>query len=138
METPVQKKGWFTRNWKWFIPLVLLAIALFCACCVGAGLYGFVSLMKSTPAFTDGLALVQVDPRAQQLLGTPINAGLFVSGEISESGATGTAEISFPVSGPKGSGTVYVTAKKVEGDWIITRLVLVMDGTKEKVVIKGS
>ncbi|MGB7536977.1 MAG: cytochrome c oxidase assembly factor 1 family protein [Anaerolineales bacterium] len=140
METPPPKKSWFARFWWTLILAACLLFALTAICVVGtgaAGVFGIFGLMKSSPAYQDALVVVQEEPRAQQLLGTPIQSGWFVSGEISETPSTGTAELSFPVSGPKGSGTVYVSAKKVEGGWVITRLVLVMDKTKNRLVIIG-
>jgi hypothetical protein len=103
-----------------------------------AGAYGLFGLVKSHPMYTDALNRVQTDPRAQQLLGTPMEAGALFNGKISDSGAIGSAEISIPVPGPKGSGTVYVTALKREGERKVTRLVLVMDKPGERVVIVGA
>jgi hypothetical protein len=138
METPTPKKDWFSRNWKWFIPVVLLVIGLCCVVCVGGGFYSIFGLIKSNYVYQHGLEMVQVNTRAQQLLGTPINAGFLVSGNVEESGSTGSADLSFPVSGPKGSGTVHAKGTKYGGSWVITSLVLVMDGTGERVVVYGS
>lgn len=138
METPSPKKSWFSRNWKWLVPVVLLVIGLSCVCCVGGGVYSLFGLMKSNYVYQHGLEMVQLNPRAQQLLGTPIKPGLFVSGSIEETPTTGSADLSFSVSGPKGSGTVYVKGKKSGGNWVITSLVLELKDTGERVVIYGS
>jgi hypothetical protein len=140
MENPSVKKSWFSRYW-WLLALAaFFLIVLPVVCCVGtvgASVVGVFGIVRSSPVFTDSLEMVQGDSRAQDFLGTPIEAGWLVNGEISETLATGTAEISYPVSGSKGSGTAYVSAKKVEGEWVITRLVLVMDKTKQRLVIVG-
>ena len=135
MENQAPKKSWLARYWWAVIVVLLLVMGLSCVICVGGGFYGIVSLMKSNPAFADSLAMVQENPRAQQLLGTPIEAGWFVSGEVNVTPASGTAELSYPVSGPKGSGTVYVSARKIAGEWVITSLYLVMEKTGEKIII---
>jgi hypothetical protein len=140
MENPLVKKSWFSRYW-WLLGLAaFLLIALPVLCCVGTvgtSVLGIFGIVRSSPVFADSLEMIQSDSRAQDLLGSPIEAGWLVSGEISETGATGTAEISFPVSGTQGSGTAYVSARKAEGEWVITRLVLVMDKTKQRLVIVG-
>jgi hypothetical protein len=140
MENPAPKKSWFARFWWVLILAACLFLTLSAVCVVGtgaAGVLGIFGIMKSSPVFKDSLVVVQDNSRAQQLLGTPIEAGWLVGGEISETPASGTAEISYPVTGPKGSGTVYVTARKAEGEWVITKLVLVMDGTSQRLVIIG-
>ena len=140
MENTAPKKSWFARFWWVLILAACLFMTLSAVCVVGtgaAGVLGIFGLMKSSPPFQDSLAVVQENTSAQQLLGTPIEAGWLVGGEISETPTTGTAEISYPVSGPKGSGTVFVTAVKREGEWVITRLTLVMDETKHRLVIIG-
>ncbi|MBN2084013.1 MAG: cytochrome c oxidase assembly factor 1 family protein [Anaerolineales bacterium] len=140
MENPTKKKSWFARFWWVLILAACLLLTMTAVCVVGtgaAGVFGIFGLMKSNPAYQDSLAAVQADSRAQQLLGTPIEAGWLVNGSISETPASGTADISYSVSGPKGSGTVYVTARKMEGEWVITKLTLVMDGTNHRLVIIG-
>ncbi len=140
MEHPSVKKSWFSRYW-WLLGLAaFFLVALPVVCCVGtvgASVLGVFGIVRSSPVFTDSLEMVQENTGAQELLGTPIQAGWLISGEISETPATGTAEISYPVSGPKGSGTAFVSAKKVEGVWMITSLVLVMEKPKHRLVIVG-
>jgi hypothetical protein len=143
MQTPMGRKGWLSRNWKWVVGLLGGVILLSCICAVGAagiagaGVYGAFSLLKNNPVYGQALDIVRGDRRAQQMLGTPIEAGWYIRGEISETGATGEADFSIPVSGPKGSGRIDVVAEKSRGEWTITLLQLVMDGTHERLLIIG-
>ncbi len=66
--------------------------------------------MKSSEAYKDALAMVRANPYVQDALGSPIEAGLLVAGNINISDSSGYADLAFPVSGPDGSGTVYVVA----------------------------
>jgi len=68
------------------------------------------------------LAKVKASPAVQEALGTPIEEGTFVSGNINVSGPSGQANISIPVSGPKGKGTVIVVAAKSGGQWSFSKL----------------
>jgi hypothetical protein len=64
-------------------------------------------------------------------LGSPVEPGLFTySGNISDAGPIGHAEVVFPISGPKGSGTVYLVADKSGGKWEFKVLEVTLDGTE--------
>jgi uncharacterized protein YneF (UPF0154 family) len=92
------------------------------------GLIGGIFLsLKHSEAYIDGVARLQENPIAVSILGSPITAG-FPSGSISYSGATGTAALSFPVTGPKAKGTVFVEAIKKNNVWSLTKLALKVDG----------
>jgi hypothetical protein len=45
----------------------------------------------------------------------------------------GSAELSIPISGPRGKGTVSVEAKKFAGRWEIRRLEVQIDGRAEPI-----
>jgi hypothetical protein len=122
------RKGWFKRNWKWFVPACCLVIILF----VAGGIGGILSLIegsiKQSGAYTQALALTQSNPQVIAQIGQPVTPGFFVSGNINVSGDSGDADISFPVSGPKGKGTVYAVAKKIAGQWQFQTLLFGADG----------
>jgi TonB family protein len=73
-------------------------------------------------------------------LGTPIEAGWFVTGSIATSGSGSHADLSIPISGPKGSGTLHVVALKSpfsaeSGDWKITVLEAKVDGRSDVITL---
>jgi hypothetical protein len=124
---------WWQRNWKWFIPASLSGIALFA---------GFIALivtivfgmMKSSHAYKEALAMARADLHVQEALGSPIKEGLLVMGNINVNGSSGHADLAIPVSGPKGSGTIYVVASKsAAGQWTISRLVVDVKATNERI-----
>jgi hypothetical protein len=49
-----------------------------------------------------------------------------------------TATLSFPVSGPKASGTAFVEATKKNDVWSLTRLYLKLDSSEKEIDIVGS
>jgi len=92
------------------------------------GLIGGIFLsLKHSEAYIDSVAKLQENPIAVSVLGSPISAG-FPSGSISYSGATGTATLSFPVTGSKATGTVFAEAIKKNNIWSLTKLALKVDG----------
>src|SRR5438132_4587908 len=131
---PSRPRGnWWTRNWKWFVPtgcLTLLALAsLFVICIV----FFVFSVMKSSDAYKIAVARAKSDQRVVAALGTPISEGMFTSGKTNVNGPSGEADISIPISGPKGKATIYAVATKSEGEWSFSRLNVKIDGTGETI-----
>ncbi|MDP9268072.1 MAG: cytochrome c oxidase assembly factor 1 family protein [Acidobacteriota bacterium] len=132
-QIPPQHPGWWSRNWKWFVPVgCLTLIALFAALLAGIVLIVSGS-MKSSDAYKLALDKAQHDARVQQRLGTPIEAGMFASGNINVAGSAGEAGLTIPISGPKGKGTIYVDATKFAGEWKFNRLEVGFDGDEQRV-----
>jgi hypothetical protein len=80
---------------------------------------------------------VQTHPSAIAALGSPIEPGFLVSGSRSGGGNIGHAEIWFPISGPKGSGTVHLVGDKSAGKWEFKVMELALDGTNERINLLG-
>jgi hypothetical protein len=89
--------------------------------------------IKSSDAYKFALAKAQNDPRVQQRLGTPIEAGMFASGSINVSGSSGKADLTIPISGPKGKGSIYADATKFAGEWKFNRLEVAFEGDPQRV-----
>jgi len=122
------RKGWFGRNWKWFVPAVCLFIFILIAGGVG-GLFAVVEgSIKQSGVYTQALAQARENPQVTDKTGQPLTPGWFVSGSINVNGDSGDANISFPVSGPRGKGTVYAVAKKSVGQWQFDTLEFGADG----------
>ncbi|MDQ6912101.1 MAG: cytochrome c oxidase assembly factor 1 family protein [Verrucomicrobiota bacterium] len=127
------RPGWWSRNWKWFVPVGCLSfiaiIAVFVTCII---VFVF-SVMKSTDVYKTALNRAKANPEVVAALGTPIKDGLFVSGNTHADGASGEANLSIPISGPKGSGTVYVVATKVAGRWNYSTIEAEISGKKDRI-----
>jgi len=123
-------RGWWSRNWKWFVPTgcVTLLLLIFLSCAGVA--YLALGLMKKTDVYKMAMQRVQTDPRAANAFGTPIESGWFVTGNIRISGGSGNADLEIPVSGPKGKGTIYAAGVKSAGTWSLTTLKVRMPSGK--------
>jgi hypothetical protein len=121
---------------KWAIAGLILwiaGIALFAASFLGA-----FAVLKHSEAYQMGVAQLQSSPLATNAFGTPVSAGN-PSGSISTENASGKAALTFPVSGPKASGTAFVEAIKKDGVWSLTRLTFKLDGSDSVIdIISGA
>ena len=66
-------------------------------------------------------------------LGTPIEEGWYLLGNTNVNGRSGDADLSIPVSGPKGKGTIYAVATKSGGEWSYSKLTVKIDSTGEMI-----
>ncbi len=127
------RKNWFERNWKWFVPSgCLTLIVLFLAFI--AGIFAIVEAsFKSSDVYTHALAQANANSHVSDAIGKPLKPGWFISGSINVSGDSGDADISIPISGPKGKGTIYAVAKKVAGAWQYETLQVEVDGQPDRI-----
>jgi len=126
-------RSWWSRNWKWFVPVVTLP-PLLCCCVTPVLLFvGVFSAIRSSEPFTKSLEMVQASPEVQAELGTPIKAGFMLQGNINYQNSGGDADIYYPVSGPNGSATVYVTATRAQGQWTFDDVTVSIDATGERI-----
>ena len=130
---PMPRPNWFGRNWKWVVPLGCLLPVLFVG---GCGLLAFLfatGIMKQSDAYKIALARAQANPAVIEAIGSPISQTGIVSGNSNVSGATGEANLSIPLSGPKGKATLYVEAKKSADTWVFQTMVVKIEKTGERI-----
>jgi Cytochrome oxidase complex assembly protein 1 len=90
-----------------------------------AGLVVFVfGAIKSTHVYTEAVRRAQSNPQVIARLGTPIEPGWWVSGNVNIHNDSGTAQISIPIHGPKVSATIHADAIEENSSWKFTRLVV--------------
>ena len=82
------------------------------------------SAMKSTGVYKDALERAKANSAVIEALGSPVKEGFLVSGNTNVNGASGEANLSIPISGPNGKGTIYVAANKSLGRWNYSGLVV--------------
>jgi cytochrome oxidase complex assembly protein 1 len=131
---PNQRKSWLGRYWIWLLVVVLLCGALF--------VFGIFSLiigaMRGSDVAKEAVARAQSNSLVAQRLGAPISEGWFVSGSINVSTGSGDADLTVPISGPKGKGTVYVKALKTAGRWDYSLMQAAIDGSGDRIDLLAS
>lgn len=129
----VPRRNWWSRNWKWFVPTGCLTLfVLFCAFIAFILVVAFGAL-KSTDVYRTAVQRAKSNSAVTAALGSPVKEGMFLSGNINANVASGNADLAIPVSGPKGSGTIYVVATKTAGTWVYHRLEMEVASTKQRI-----
>ena len=134
MDQPLtQPPNWWKRNWKWFVPLGCFTVVLLFLAFIGLIVVIVFSAMKSTDVYKEALARAKADPAVTEALGSPIKEGFLLSGNTNVNGAAGESNLAIPISGPKGKGTIYVSANKALGQWNYSGLVVEIGETHERI-----
>jgi hypothetical protein len=128
-----RKPNWWKRNWKWFVPLGCFTMILLFLAFIGAILVIVFGAMKSTDVYKEALARAKANPAVIEALGSPITEGFLVSGNTNVNGASGESNLAIPISGPRGKGTIYVSANKSLGQWNYSGLVVEVEQTHERI-----
>ena len=74
-------------------------------------------MLKSSPPYQVGLERARSNPEVQEALGEPIDASFIVAGRVNLNNDNGDADLNFPITGPKGTGSVHVRGTKNNGVW---------------------
>jgi Cytochrome oxidase complex assembly protein 1 len=132
--------SWWDRNWKWALPVGCLSSLVIFLVAIGLfayAIFGFVtSALKATDAYKNAMAAAQNNSAVVEALGKPISVGWLISGRFDLAGSSGSAEMSIPISGPKGSGTLFVVATKSAGVWTYKTLAAEIDKTKQRIELE--
>jgi cytochrome oxidase complex assembly protein 1 len=131
--TSLQPGGWWQRNWKWFVPmLAALCLTLFVGA-VLAFMSAIFGMIKSSDAYRQPLQQAQRSSAVLAALGEPVKPGWLVMGNISVNGPSGDANLQIPLAGPKGSGDLFVEARKSAGEWSYQTMALQIDNDGQRI-----
>ncbi|UYB52714.1 cytochrome c oxidase assembly factor 1 family protein [Xanthomonas sp. AM6] len=121
------KRGWWSRHWKWMVPLLALLLGAMLLASIAVFVVGIARVTKSSEPYQVGLKAAQHDPRVLEALGAPVEDGIMPSGSISTGNGTGSANFSVSLHGARGNGTLYIEAERHAGEWHYTTLQVLPD-----------
>ena len=132
--------AWQNRTWKdiehfkktqkkWALYGLLLWL-------LGVPLLGFsVTGILKGEAYDLSLVAIESNKEVVQLIGSPIEAGFWVSGNIGVSGSSGHASLQYSVSGPEGTAEAYVVAVKEKGKWMLREVIVNSEEQQKKIQV---
>jgi hypothetical protein len=133
------QKGWFGRNWMWFVPTAGCLTLVIAATLMAGGIFALVlGTLKSSDVYKGALTRAEQNTTLQGEIGLPIEPGFFVSGSINKTILFSRANLSFSVSGPKGKANVYVVARKSAGPWEYSVLTATVQGSGRRIELVAS
>ena len=127
--------GWLSRHWKGALGCGCLVVPLLVIAFAGGIVYLAFSSMRSSDVYLQALDKARSNPQVVRSLGTPLEAGWWLSGSMSTAGDSGSAVLTIPISGPQGKAKINLDAKKVGGRWTFKRLEVAIEGQQEPIVL---
>jgi len=127
------KRGWLEQHPNWKIPLGCLTLFLLIA------VFGLVlitiitSALRSSDVYKEAISRAGENQQVKDEIGEPVKPAWFVSGQLNVSGSSGNANLSIPITGPTGKGTIRAVAFKSGGVWRFTVLQVNVEGRNEPI-----
>jgi hypothetical protein len=119
-----QKSGCF----KWFAIGCSLLLAMGIVFTIGLFMFVF-GAIKSTDAYKNARDRAAADPRVVAALGSPVEAGWWVMGSVhADTNTGGSADMNFPIHGPKGEAKVHAVATTKGSSWEYSELTATPEG----------
>ncbi|WP_158617743.1 cytochrome c oxidase assembly factor Coa1 family protein [Corallococcus sp. CA049B] len=125
---PVPRQGWWSRNWKWAVPVGCLGMMGSCFCFVAIAVGWGYSSFKDMGAYTDAITEAQEDPHVQQALGGSFKPGFPSNTQVSTRNGRTHAEFTVPLDGPKADGNLHAVADKNGEAWTFRTLYVQVEG----------
>jgi hypothetical protein len=86
MQQQPEKRGWWSRNWKWFVPVGCLSMLALVAVVIVLIVTLVFGALKSSDVYKQAMTKATANPTVISELGQPIESGWMVSGSISVNG----------------------------------------------------
>jgi hypothetical protein len=131
-----ERGSWWSRNWKWIVPVGCLTPILVCGGFLTLILVFVFGLIRSSEPYTHSLEAARANPGLREAIGAPMEPDFLVTGSIETSGPSGTAELAYGLTGPDGEATVYVIARKQAGQWEYRTLEAELAATGERIDLR--
>ena len=121
---PPKQRGWWSRNWLWFLPTLLLScVLLCCGCPAGIGLW-FLNQAFKLEVYQTAMQKIKTDETLRQELGEPIETLHWPppAFRVEQHDHRGEADMRWEIAGPKGHARAHLTARLADEDWDIVVL----------------
>ncbi len=125
--------SWLQRHWGKTLVLGCFGLTLAFTALATLIVMVVFGAMKSSDVYKQAVARAKANPQVVEKLGTPIEEGFLVSGNIDASPGRGQAKLTIPISGPKGSATIFADAEKRGAEWEFSVLEVVIEGESGKI-----
>jgi len=127
-----------SKKVTWIVVSIVLGLFLLFCLFIGAILFAVFASIKGSTPYQHAVEVAMHDGRVGTALGPPVKQGWIAGGSINVAGDSGNAGLNIPMQGTLHKGTLYVVAKKSEGEWTYQKLALRVEDTGERIDLLSS
>ena len=124
---PMQK-NWLEQHPRWKIPLGFVILIFLMAVFAAVLLTIITTSIHSSDVYKQAMATATENIQIREQIGEPIQSAWIVSGQLHVKGSSGDANLSIPISGPRGKALIRAVAYKTGGVWRFTCLQVSVEG----------
>lgn len=134
----IEKKSWFQRNWMWAVPVGgcgcgCIVLILIFASGIGAAFFGISKIFDESTPIKYATEQAFNHPKVIENLGENLEKTGIPSGNISLQNNDGEIDMSIPIKGSKGKGTIIVKGIKTNEKWAYEDLYVTIKETQEQI-----
>lgn len=108
--------------------LTVIALGVFFVVALTATIFYFI---RSSDANQETLKRAQSSPALIQQIGEPVQMGWLVMGSVSRQNEKGNADMSIPVTGPKGSARIHTVGVRDANGWRYTKMLATLENGQQ-------
>jgi hypothetical protein len=134
------EKTWWNRNWKWFLPILLLFLILFSfilSSTIEGNLTDIAQAYSDNSLYEKAIEKAKGNKRVLEVIGKiePIDQFAILEGNAIYYNNNNSVSLSIRIKGSKGKGKMDISAEKNGTAWNYKKINIRIKGSKEEIQI---
>ncbi len=140
MNELIEHKSWWSRNWKWFIPLItvlLIGMITVSTSKVGESISDMTKAYADVSIYENAINIAQQNEQVKELLGElkPLDKMAIIEGSVIYSNNSKSVDMSVRIIGSKGRGKLDISADRNESEWNYKKINIRIKEPKQTITI---
>ena len=136
----IVNKSWFARNWKWFLPCILIVILLCTVVITSTSKNDLANISQAyaeDALFENAIEKANKNKRVLETIGTiqPLDKLAILEGNTIYTNGNNNVELSVRIKGERGNGKLDISARKKGTEWDYTKISIRIKNPKKEIAV---